>query len=98
MLDIPTLSRWDHIASLACNDFESSVGERYPAIARHVGTLRSLGCPVAMMSGSGSTVFGVGSSEDYRFGVMPPGVGDPDDARYIATQTATRVEPPLVME
>lgn len=98
VLDIPTLSDWDRIAPLACNDFESSVGERYPAIAAHIGTLRSLGLPVAMLSGSGSTVFGIAPSTDYRFGVTPSGGGETSDARYIVTQTATRVEPPSVME
>ena len=98
VLDVAALSDWDRISPLASNDFESSVGARYPEIDRHIGALRSLGCPVAMMSGSGSTVFGVGSSAAYRFAAMPSSGDDIRQARYIVTQTATRVEPPSVME
>jgi 4-diphosphocytidyl-2C-methyl-D-erythritol kinase len=88
LLDPTALARWETIAPLAVNDFEPVVAARHPAIASLVGTLRASGCTPALMSGSGSVVFGV----------VPPGIdpavvrGDPT-ARTVRTRTAARVEP-----
>ncbi|MCG3205402.1 MAG: 4-diphosphocytidyl-2-C-methyl-D-erythritol kinase [Elusimicrobia bacterium] len=40
------------------NSFEPVIFEKYPEIARAKDILKSLGCTIVMMSGSGSTVFG----------------------------------------
>ena len=91
------LSTWNSLAPLAGNDFEPVVGARHPEIARHAAELRALGCVVAMMSGSGSTVFGVGASPGFafaRFGDQTPA----EAARYILSRTASRVEPISVIE
>lgn len=50
---------WDAVARLACNDFERVVARRHPRIAELVDDLEAAGARPAMMSGSGSTVFGV---------------------------------------
>jgi 4-diphosphocytidyl-2-C-methyl-D-erythritol kinase len=98
VLNPAALSFWDGLAPLAENDFEIVVTKRHPQIAEHVTALRSLGCIVAMMSGSGSTVFGIGKSPDDEFvaGHAEPVPGDV--TRCIRTRTASRVEPLSVIE
>ena len=59
MLTLEALSDWSSIAPLAINDFEAVVAARHPSIAAIVERLRDLGCEPALMSGSGSSVFGV---------------------------------------
>jgi 4-diphosphocytidyl-2-C-methyl-D-erythritol kinase len=59
LLDAGSLADWDHVAALATNDFERVVAKRHPRIAELVDDLASFGAKPAMMSGSGSTVFGV---------------------------------------
>jgi 4-diphosphocytidyl-2-C-methyl-D-erythritol kinase len=54
-----TLRDWSAIDALATNDFEAVVAARHPSIAAIVERLRGLGCAPALMSGSGSSVFGV---------------------------------------
>ena len=58
-LTLDALSDWARLAPLAINDFEAVVAARHPAIATIVKRLRDLGCDLALMSGSGSSVFGV---------------------------------------
>ena len=58
-LRVELLSEWSTLAPLATNDFEAVVATRHPSIAAIVGRLRDLGCEPALMTGSGSSVFGV---------------------------------------
>lgn len=97
-LDRDTLSDWDTLAGLAENDFGWVMSERHPAIDEYVAALRSLGCVVTMMSGSGSTVFGVSASPDAAFVAARSEPVAGDDARYIRTRTASRVETVSVIE
>ncbi len=54
------LSDWDSVAPLMTNDFESVVGQRHGDIAVMVSRLRAVPNAIAgLMSGSGSTVYGV---------------------------------------
>ena len=99
-LDLAALSDWGRLAALAENDFEGPVAERHPEIDEYVATLRSLPCEVALLSGSGSTVFGVGSAtgggpELLGLAAVPDSAGE---ARYILTRSAMRVEPLSVIE
>jgi 4-diphosphocytidyl-2-C-methyl-D-erythritol kinase len=88
-----SLSHWDYLATIATNDFEPVVSARHPEIPTLVAQLRGAGCVVAMMSGSGSAVFGVlpgvGGVEMPRF--APSGAAPAP--RVVLTRTATRVEP-----
>jgi 4-diphosphocytidyl-2-C-methyl-D-erythritol kinase len=59
MLDARTLGDWATIARLARNDFESVIAARHPMIDSVLARLREVGCAPAMMSGSGSSLFGV---------------------------------------
>ena len=58
-LSLADLASWDAIAPLAANDFEPVVSARHPEIPRAIASLRSAGASIALMSGSGSTIFGI---------------------------------------
>ena len=59
VLDPDVLSQWPVIARLASNDFEPVVAARHPSVDAAVARLREHGCAPAMLSGSGSSLFGV---------------------------------------
>ena len=59
VLDPNALSEWPAIARLASNDFEPIVASRHPSVDVALARLREHGCAPAMMSGSGSSLFGV---------------------------------------
>lgn len=56
--DSPRLD-WDKIAALASNDFEDPVFRRHPGLRDARDALRSAGATLALLAGSGSTVFGI---------------------------------------
>ncbi|MBA3672526.1 MAG: 4-(cytidine 5'-diphospho)-2-C-methyl-D-erythritol kinase [Gemmatimonadaceae bacterium] len=83
---------WPRIAARATNAFEPVVRARHPEIGELVEALGALGCGPAMMSGSGSVVFGVLPADGDRAALSPDELaGLP--ARVIRTRTAARVEP-----
>jgi 4-diphosphocytidyl-2-C-methyl-D-erythritol kinase len=53
------LADWDAVTRLADNDFERVVAERIPAVELAIAALREKGARIAMMAGSGSSVFGI---------------------------------------
>lgn len=65
-LPLGVLREWDSVAALAENDFEPVVAEEIPFIPLAVSALRQGGARIAMMAGSGSSVFGVFDSDDAR--------------------------------
>ncbi|HVH40285.1 MAG TPA: 4-(cytidine 5'-diphospho)-2-C-methyl-D-erythritol kinase [Gemmatimonadaceae bacterium] len=85
-LGIDDLDRWDAIARLAANDLEVPVAARHPEIKRCHEALSAAGAKLALMSGSGSTVFGV-------FDRRPPAemAGLPEGTRLVGTRTCTSV-------
>ncbi|MBA3890867.1 MAG: hypothetical protein H0X64_10060, partial [Gemmatimonadaceae bacterium] len=95
VMDPDQAASWDAIATWAENDFEAVVVERHPEIGNILDALRSAGALLAMLSGSGSTVFGVFAADDSGAapellaaqGTMPAG------ARIVWTRTARRVVP-----
>ena len=54
-----TFATWEGIVGSAANDFQAVVGRHHPVIAEVVDELASIGAAIAMLTGSGSTVFGV---------------------------------------
>lgn len=54
----PEPSSWDEVATLASNDFEPVIVAAHPEIGRALDALDSHGARFALMSGSGSSVFG----------------------------------------
>lgn len=87
------LSRWETLAGLAENDFEPVVGARHREIGALVAGLLAAGCRPALMSGSGSSVFGVlpadGSASRARLEAGLEALG----ARMLLTRTADSVAP-----
>jgi 4-diphosphocytidyl-2-C-methyl-D-erythritol kinase len=81
------LAGWSALERLAHNDFEPVVVDRHPEIAGLIGALRTAGANPAMMSGTGSAVFGV-------FSGMPQAPVVPAATRVIGTTTAESVEEP----
>jgi 4-diphosphocytidyl-2-C-methyl-D-erythritol kinase len=98
LIDGGALGDWDDICAVAMNEFESAVGSRHPEIAAVLDSLRSSEhAELALMSGSGSTLFAVAKE-----GMMVTDIEVPHAesllARTIATHTATRVEPVTAIE
>jgi 4-diphosphocytidyl-2-C-methyl-D-erythritol kinase len=80
-----SLATWESVAPIAMNDFEHVVARRHPTIARLVERLSGMGALISMMSGSGSSVFGVFSSDAGVTAGLAPGV------QAIETRTSERV-------
>jgi 4-diphosphocytidyl-2-C-methyl-D-erythritol kinase len=75
---------WPALAALAHNDFEDIVVDRHPEVGELLGELRAMGASPAMMSGSGSTVFGM-------FDEATPALESiRGDARVITTRTLSQ--------
>jgi 4-diphosphocytidyl-2-C-methyl-D-erythritol kinase len=98
LIDGGSLGDWEDICAVAMNEFEGAVGSRHPEIAAVLDSLRSSEhAELALMSGSGSTLFAVAKE-----GKMVSDIEVPHAeallARTIATHTATRVEPVIALE
>jgi 4-diphosphocytidyl-2-C-methyl-D-erythritol kinase len=79
---------WDHVAPRMMNDFQPVVGQRYGDIPLVVSRLRAVPNVIAaLMSGSGSTVFGVMDAFEPPRGVMLM----PADGNMMMTSTAEHV-------
>ena len=79
------LSSWEYLTDVAANDLEPVVAARYGEISACVVALRSRGARIAMMSGSGSTVFGIFDRWADQVSEVPA------EVRSVRTRTATRV-------
>jgi 4-diphosphocytidyl-2-C-methyl-D-erythritol kinase len=92
VLDPRNLASWHGIAAVATNDFETVVAAHHPVLAALVERLEQAGCTPAMLSGSGSVVFGV----------LPDGVSalPPLEApcTTLITRSAMRVERVSVLD
>ena len=97
-LDLASLERWSDLAALAVNDFEPLVAARHPQIASLVDQLLGAGCAPAMMSGSGSTVFGVLPAEGHIDLPQFAAEGSAPAPRVLLTRTAERVEAVALFE
>lgn len=86
-------SSWESAATHAENDFEEPVAARHPVIATIRQSLRARGASIAMLSGSGSSVFGI-------FQRNAPGRAAAGGAEWkeVPTSTAARVVPVQRME
>jgi len=59
-----TLLQGKDVGSLLENDFEGPVFSHYPAFAEACARMKNAGCDSVLLSGSGSTLFGVLGSEE----------------------------------
>ena len=77
---------------MAVNDFETVVAAHHPVLAALVNALHVTGCAPAMLSGSGSVVYGV----------LPEGVSTAprvdEPCATLLTRSATRVEQVSVLD
>ena len=58
----PTAGRstsWSDVEAVASNDFQPVIARDYPEVARSLEALEDAGASVALLSGSGSTSFGL---------------------------------------
>lgn len=69
-LTIDQLTDWATVAPLAENDFQPVVAEQIPLITEAIDTLHADGASVALMAGSGSSVFGVFDDAGVRDATM----------------------------
>ena len=92
-LDPSLLTTWEGLVAVASNDFEPVVGARHGEIPRAVEALRATGASIAMMSGSGSTVFGV-----YDAAPDMEGLCSKTGLRGVLTRSASRVVPVIRVE
>ena len=92
ILEPASLATWEGLAAVATNDFETVVAAHHPVLAALVDALRRARCAPAMLSGSGSVVFGV----------LPDGVSAAprvdDPCVTLLTRSATRVEPVSLLD
>lgn len=86
LLEPDALATWQAVAAIAHNDFERVIAARHPDIAELVDELHSRDALISMMSGSGSSVFGV-------FNEAPDAaaITRSIDRTVVATRTSDRV-------
>lgn len=89
---LPThLDTWEGIEGVATNDFEEPVGRRHGEIAPMLEALRACGASPALMSGSGSTVFGV-FADGASAAAAATQLRDGRLGHVVVTRSAERVE------
>lgn len=81
---------WAEAARQAINDFEGPVFRRYPDLRVIRDSLREAGASLALLSGTGSTVFGVFADEDALGSAMALLRGRAPTVRLEVTRTASR--------
>jgi 4-diphosphocytidyl-2-C-methyl-D-erythritol kinase len=57
-------SSWEDVTDMAANDFQRLIARQHPEVARALDSLASAGAAFALMSGSGSSAFGVFASRE----------------------------------
>jgi 4-diphosphocytidyl-2-C-methyl-D-erythritol kinase len=80
------LEEWAGADARAHNDFQDVVGAWRPELHGCIGWLRDRGAKLAMLAGSGSTVFGL-----FDAGTEPPADARPPVGRLVLTRTLSRV-------
>lgn len=95
VISLSDLMSWESVARHASNSFTAPVAAHTgaPVILRALGVLRESGARIAMMSGSGSALFGIYDAEPDA-----EALGRETACRAIATQTAAAVEAVTVSE
>ncbi|HEX6748699.1 MAG TPA: 4-(cytidine 5'-diphospho)-2-C-methyl-D-erythritol kinase [Longimicrobium sp.] len=59
LIDPAALASWDAVAALAVNDFEPVVTHRIPILRDALAAMRASGARIALLAGSGSSLFGI---------------------------------------
>ncbi len=93
LLPAAALLSWPEVEGVAENDFQETVEKRHPEIGRYRKALERAGARIAMLAGSGSSVFGV--FDEGARGLL---AADLDGGRLIETRTAAHVVPIRMIE
>jgi 4-diphosphocytidyl-2-C-methyl-D-erythritol kinase len=65
-LSLDSLSSWDAVAALAANDFQPAAFSAIPSLAHAEAAMRDAGATIALLSGSGASLFAVFPDEGPR--------------------------------
>lgn len=65
-VDVADLASWESVAARAYNDFEPVVVEEIPKLRGGLDAMRSGGAEIALLGGSGSSLFGIFAKERAR--------------------------------
>lgn len=71
-VDPAAFTDWSSIAAIARNDFDPIASERIPRYPEILETLRTAGASIALLSGSGSAIFGIFPADADLPGVSVP--------------------------
>ena len=82
-------SSWAEAERIASNDFEGPVFERHPRLREIRDTLKEAGAPIALLAGSGSTVFGIFPDEGRLGAAVALLRARAPDIRLAPTRTAS---------
>ncbi len=85
-MQLHDLDRWEGLARIAENDFETPVLHRHPELAAGLEALTAAGARIARMSGSGSTLYGVFERRPHLDALRLP-----EGMRLLGSRTATAV-------
>ncbi len=88
LIDPVALESWGGVATIASNDFQGVVAERHPVIEELVGAQRAAGARVALLAGSGSSVFGIFDSASTADALARRAL---DGVGAVVTRTADRI-------
>ena len=80
---------WAEAEGIASNDFEEPVFERHPQLREIRDTLKESGASIALLAGSGSTLFGIFPEEDRLGAAVALLRARAPDVRLAATRTAS---------
>jgi 4-diphosphocytidyl-2-C-methyl-D-erythritol kinase len=94
VLPFNPFSEWETVERFAVNDFEDVVLPAFPSLSRILGAMRSTGPRVALLAGSGSTLFAVYSSEKEAQSAARGLTGEFPNARFQLTRTLEAVPGP----
>ena len=96
-LHVGDLGDWRALQDVAINDFEWPVPMRHPELLDYLNRLSRLGSGLSLMSGSGSTVFGVGVNREdggpIVLGATATAAFKDAACTLVRTVTSERVEP-----
>lgn len=85
---MPSIQTWDDVSRHAENDFEAVLFAKFPELDRLRQLLHATGAHIAMVSGSGSALFGVYKNVDERDRAYGSLSSRAADARIISSSTA----------
>lgn len=98
LIDAADVADWDRVAAIAENDFERAMGPHTAGVRALADAMRSAGARIALLAGSGSSVFGVFDSEpDRDAAAQALRATSPDALRLWSGETLALIPDPIVL-